>query len=195
MFIVVAGCAHRDHRSQLITQIKAHGGEFYAKTATPSDISLLLIPADWQGGDRGIDNVEGYCASTDHPPAILFVGSGVSQKRIAQLELALPAVSTRQVSDVGIGIITRRADNERFVKIIEVIPKSSASRAGLSVGDIITQIDGRPVTTFESLLTALIPKRPNEKSTITVDRSGVIADLQITWEANTHIKKDQLTMR
>ena len=47
-------------------------------------------------------------------------------------------------------------------------------------GDVITKIDGKPVSTFDDLVAALSAKNPGDKVTLTVERDGKSRDVTLT---------------
>lgn len=69
---------------------------------------------------------------------------------------------------VGIGVTLRFYNDKLYVT--DVLPNSPASKAGLQAGDIITKVDGQPVTHSEDV--ARIQGEENSQVKITVSRSG-----------------------
>jgi membrane-associated protease RseP (regulator of RpoE activity) len=55
--------------------------------------------------------------------------------------------------------------------------QSPAKLAGLRLGDVVTAIDGRPVSNFTQLTDAVRPQRPGTPVTITVRRNGKLVTL------------------
>ena len=64
--------------------------------------------------------------------------------------------------------------------IAVVGPGTPAARAGLQQGDIITDIDGKPITKEGEVVTALRGKRAGDVIAVTVDRDGQQLTLQVT---------------
>ncbi len=54
---------------------------------------------------------------------------------------------------------------------------SPAQQAGLRLGDVVTAIDGRPVTNFNQLTDVVRPQQPGTVATITVRRNGKLVTL------------------
>lgn len=55
--------------------------------------------------------------------------------------------------------------------VSEVVPGSAAQAAGIHVGDLIVDIDGRHIDSFDDV-TAIVAMRPGESLHVTVDRAG-----------------------
>lgn len=66
----------------------------------------------------------------------------------------------------------------------EVLPDSAASRSGLIKGDMITEINGRPLKHWEEM-TELIHDNPDKKLSFKIKRNSEIFELEITPEKKT----------
>lgn len=64
-------------------------------------------------------------------------------------------------------------------RISEVLPKSPAQAAGLRAGDLILDIDGRHIGSFDDV-SAIVMMRPGEPLTVEVDRAGTLLTLHAT---------------
>ena len=64
---------------------------------------------------------------------------------------------------------------------MEVVRGSSAQKAGVTRGDIITKVNGKEINTMSSLKKALLEVRPQQKGKITVYRDGNTKDLDIEF--------------
>lgn len=69
---------------------------------------------------------------------------------------------------------------DKGLEIMEVQANSAAAEAGLKKGDIIIEVDGRPMTATSSLSEYIGTKRPNEKVTISVKRDGKLKQFDVT---------------
>jgi putative serine protease PepD len=95
-----------------------------------------------------------------------------SSKKVAQ---TLISGGTVQHAFVGIHI----EDVSGGAKITTVGNGSPAAKAGLKVGDVITQYDGKPVTSADELTAAVFNSRAGETVTITVQRDGSTKHVQV----------------
>jgi serine protease Do len=66
------------------------------------------------------------------------------------------------------------------VLISHVTEKSPAAKAGLSKGDIITELNGRPMTTVSQLRNTVASIAPQSRVNVTVHRDGKPRNIQVT---------------
>ena len=62
---------------------------------------------------------------------------------------------------------------------------SAAKDAGISVGDVITKVDGTVIKTITQLQEAIGLKRPGESAVLTVNRDGKLRDVSVTLRNRT----------
>ena len=72
------------------------------------------------------------------------------------------------------------AEAEPGPRVTKVFPNSGADKAGLKVGDVITQVAGKVVTTGRALSAELRTLRPGDSLTLHVVRSSQQVNLQAT---------------
>lgn len=65
-----------------------------------------------------------------------------------------------------------------------VVPGSPADKAGIKAGDVITQIDGRPVSRDQDLVVAIRAKAPGDQVTFTILRGGKQMKITVTLASN-----------
>ncbi|MFQ9980024.1 MAG: S1C family serine protease [Finegoldia magna] len=70
---------------------------------------------------------------------------------------------------------------DKGIYVVEVVKGSSAQKAGVTRGDIITKVNGKQINTMSSLKKALLEVRPKQKGKITVYRDGSTKDLDIEF--------------
>lgn len=70
---------------------------------------------------------------------------------------------------------------DKGIYVVEVVRESSAQKAGVTRGDIITKVNGKEINTMSSLKKALLEVRPKQKGKITVYRDGNTKDLDIEF--------------
>ncbi len=74
----------------------------------------------------------------------------------------------------------RYVQRPRGAEVQEVLPGSPAEEAGLKVGDLIREVDGRPVSTARPLAELLSAYRPGDRVTLTVEREGREMEIRVT---------------
>jgi serine protease Do len=91
---------------------------------------------------------------------------------------------------IGIGISDVTPDNAKFFNnsttggvVTQVDPDSPGAKAGLQIGDVITQIDGQKVTDAGELQVVVGQKQPGTKIELTVLRDGKTMTIPVTLEA------------
>ncbi|HEY0166653.1 MAG TPA: trypsin-like peptidase domain-containing protein [Jatrophihabitans sp.] len=99
--------------------------------------------------------------------------------RIAS-ELIATGKATRAVLGVEVGGNQSTTQSQSGVPLRAVSPSGAASKVGLKVGDIITSVDGRRVTTADSLIAAIRNHAPGERVKITYVRAGKAAEVEVT---------------
>ena len=70
---------------------------------------------------------------------------------------------------------------DKGIYVVEVVRESSAQKAGVTRGDIITKVNGKEINTMSSLKKVLLEVRPKQKGKITVYRDGSTKDLDIEF--------------
>jgi serine protease Do len=92
---------------------------------------------------------------------------------------------------IGIGISDVTPDNAKFFQmsnangavVTEVEPNSAGGKAGLRIGDVITKLNGQPVTDAGELQMEVGQKRPGDTIQLEVMREGKTTNLPVTLEA------------
>lgn len=75
----------------------------------------------------------------------------------------------------------QKSSIDKGIYVVEVVRGSSAQKAGVTRGDIITKVNGKEINTMSSLKKALLEVRPQQKGKITVYRDGNTKDLDIEF--------------
>ncbi len=90
------------------------------------------------------------------------------------LALAFASVPQQQpeVRFSYLGIDGKAAAKRNGVVVVELDEHSPAEAAGIRVGDVILTLDGRPVRSFESLLTAVEQRAPGQIVSIDFQREA-----------------------
>ena len=92
---------------------------------------------------------------------------------------------------IGIGITDVTPENAKFFDeskasgavVTQVDPGSPGGKAGLEIGDVITELDGQKVTDAGELQAQVSQKQPGTKINLTVLRNGKTMGIPVTLEA------------
>ncbi len=84
---------------------------------------------------------------------------------VTSLDVSDPQLTAQVLRQYGV-----KANRGAFVT--EVVPGSAAAKAGLQQGDVITSIEGRPVTGTQDVGQAIRGRNPGDKVEITYERQG-----------------------
>jgi membrane-associated protease RseP (regulator of RpoE activity) len=84
---------------------------------------------------------------------------------------------------VLLGIATQDATGTAGAQIVNVATGSPADQAGLKAGDVITAVDGTPVTSSAQLAQRIRAHQPGDQVTITYTRNGASAQVPVKLSA------------
>jgi S1-C subfamily serine protease len=149
--------------------------------------NLIRIDAALQPGDSGgpLVNSSGRVIGMNTAASVGFQFQSTGQGYATPINRALTIV--KQISAkrssatvhvgptpfLGIGLSSSRPGLGSGAFVTEVAPNSPAARAGLSVGSLITRIDGRAVSSADQLTTLLLRHKAGESVTLHwIDRLG-----------------------
>ncbi len=110
-----------------------------------------------------------------------FAIPGNTAQRIAE-----EIIDTGSATRAFLGVSARtEADDENGevgtgARIERVEPDSAAQDAGLQVGDVVTAVGDRPITTSTELTAAVRSEAPGEEVTLTVRRGGETRSVEVT---------------
>jgi membrane-associated protease RseP (regulator of RpoE activity) len=94
-----------------------------------------------------------------------------------------PGPQTGSPRRVLLGIVTQDATGTTGAQIARVATGGPADQAGLKAGDVITAVDGTPVTSSAQLAQRIGAHQPGDQVTITYTRGGASAQVQVKLSA------------
>ena len=84
-----------------------------------------------------------------------------------------PAIAAGGDQTGYLGVIADdRADPGRGVRILDALRGAAADQAGLKAGDLVVNIDGRPIRGMVDMAAALRPTKPGQRMKFVVERGG-----------------------
>ena len=159
-----------------------------------SFINALQTDAAINPGNSGGPLVDKTGAVVGVNSAIATLGSSFgSQSGSIGLGFAIPINQARRTAEeliktgkssypiLGISVDTNYG--EGGARVAAVSPNGPAEDAGIEVGDIIIDLDGRKITNSDELIVAIRDKAPGDRVSITVNRNDVTKVLKATLVA------------
>ncbi|MGV9354061.1 S1C family serine protease [Streptomyces misionensis] len=166
------------------------GGGTGATIANMVQTSAAINPGNSGGALVNLDGqVIGIPTLAAADPGLGSAAAGIGFAIPASMARTIAGQIVREgrVVDSGraaLGITGRTVVDDRLqpagVAIVTVQSGGPADRAGLRVGDIITRVGDRPVTTITSLQEALAAGRPGGRTPVTYLRDGTRRTAQVT---------------
>ena len=152
------------------------GGPLVAADGTVVGINTAII-ADSQsiGFAIAIDAIE---------PLIEQIRNGDAE---ITPQTAFLGVSTAELADVADAVLEQFGvdPDDEGTFVLEVVPDTAASEAGLEPGDLIVAVDGAPVDTPTAVRDAVREKAPGEEIVLEIQRGGELQELTVTLRAIT----------
>jgi putative serine protease PepD len=162
-------------------------------------INALQTDAAINPGNSGGPLVNSTGAVIGINSAIASLGTTFSgQSGSIGLGFAIPINQARKTADqliktgkatypvMGISVdMNYSGDGAMIAKTgVAIVPGGAAAKAGLKSGDIITEIDGRAITSSDELIVAIRSQNVGEKIEVTYKRDGVSKTVTLTLSAS-----------
>jgi hypothetical protein len=126
------------------------------------------------GEARVVDLALGVArAIADRPGRLTFRRAPVTARAMSGDPAAGPQVYLGSVPDMA-------SDEVRGLRLSGVSAGSPGDRAGLKAGDVVVELDGKPVTDLESYAAALYARKPGDTIQIVVVRPGAPERVTVT---------------
>ena len=145
-------------------------GIVWASDESKSASARVEVCTEWESGGppRGRVWVNGREVEPDCPP-VEVAEPGKSGRAFLGILVAPLSEDMREIAGADEGVL-----------IDSLTDSSPAAKAGLLPGDVITQIDGRPVTTPVELVERLRTRKPGEEVEVTYYRMGKRRKARVT---------------
>jgi S1-C subfamily serine protease len=119
-------------------------------------------------------------ADTGEGTAAQGIGFAISSARV---KLVVPQlirygkVLHTQRAYLGVGLTDTQASG---AQVSNLAPNSPAAKAGVQQGDVITAINGHPVSSSDDVRATLAMHHPGDKVTLTINRNGQTVHVPVT---------------
>ncbi|MDF1489369.1 S1C family serine protease [Tessaracoccus caeni] len=108
------------------------------------------------------------------------IGFAIPADQVRYVADQLIQSGTAQHPQIGVSATDSQEQGRLGAQIAEVVSGSPAEGAGIQVGDLITAVNGRNVTSTESLVALVRAQRVGEPITLTVVRGGQEQQIELT---------------
>ena len=98
----------------------------------------------------------------------------------AKLDKLRTGQSSSTAARAYLGVSTQAVDGTPGATVTDVGTGTPAAQAGIQAGDVITAIDGAPVTSPDTLSTAIGSHKPSDRVTVAIQRGSTKRTTQIT---------------
>ena len=107
------------------------------------------------------------------------IGFAIGSDQVQYVAEQLIATGTAQHPQLGVTATDVRGTGKLGAVVASVTDGSAAANGGLREGDLITAVDGAPVTSTEQLVALVRAGRVGEDMTLTVERGGRASEITI----------------
>jgi hypothetical protein len=144
--------------------------EYHRPTDTPD---LINIPGMKKVVDYGY-NLSQHCATVAEAPKYTVT----KERFVDPTETARP--SSPRMTGPTLGIMPSYEEGETGVKVDGISPGGAAEKAGLKDGDIIVEVNGKPVTNVTTYMSVMNTQTAGKEIEIVINRKGERKTLKIT---------------
>lgn len=144
---------------------------------------------DAQGRLVGINSAIATLGSTMGQTQSGNIGIGFAIPIAEVNTIVTQLISNGSAQHAYLGISTRDTTLQQGAASItgalvaEVAPDGPAARAGLTAGDVITEVDGQPVSSSQALIGTIRALGVDQQVTLTVTRDGAARTVEVTLAA------------
>jgi putative serine protease PepD len=90
-------------------------------------------------------------------------------------------IAGKTVQHAYLGVQISDTADDTGAQVSRVVSGSPADKAGLQVGDVVTAIDGKTISTSDDLTALVATYQPGDKATVTIKRNGATKTLDLTF--------------
>ena len=143
--------------------------------------NLLQTDASINPGNSGgpLMNLNGEVVGVNTAVNVQAQGIGFAIPASTVASVYNQIITKGSVSHPYLGVNIAPLQNQPGVVVTGVVPNSPALNAGLKVGDLLTEFDGKEITSPQELLDAVAETQPGQKITLVLQRAGQTQKTQI----------------
>lgn len=126
------------------------------------------------------EEVEGIGFALPINDAVKLVEEIIKTGKVSRPTLGISGVSLDAYSSYELYMYRIQTDLNKGIYIADVQSNSAADKAGIRPGDVITEFDGKEIESYKDFLSKLYAKKPGDKVTLTINRSGSTTTVNVT---------------
>ena len=166
-----------------------------ALSASQSYINALQTDAAINPGNSGgpLVNIRGQVVGVNSAIATtggaiggesgnIGVGFAIPMEQVRVTAAQILATGKARYPVIGANVDTA-GNSTAGAKVVDVPSGSPAAAGGLREGDVVTRVDGQPITDGISLIVAIRSHQPGETVDLSVKRAGKSRDVQVTLDS------------
>ncbi len=157
-----------------VVQAAVLPAEEYGLIWTIDEVNVISLPITNASGE--LIGLADAGAVTSLDQVLPFVQSVLKDGEARYAGLGVQVADINQI----INLDSSLKMNQKEGALVSVLPKGPARSSGLKIFDLITAIDGVPVTSTETVALQLKRYAPGTKVKLTVLRAGVSSEIEVT---------------
>lgn len=126
------------------------------------------------------ETVEGMGFALPINDAVKLVEEIISTGKVSRPTLGISGVALDGYSSYELYMYRIQTNLNKGIYVANVQSGSSASKAGLQIGDVITKFDGEDIESYKDFLTKLYSKNPGDRIQLTINRNGSTSVVNVT---------------
>lgn len=129
-------------------------------------------------------SVEGMGFAIPSNEVVTIVNELVKKGKITRPQLGVRVVALNGIPEAYRSRLKIKSNLKNGIYVASINKNSSASRAGMKSGDVITAVDGKKVDDVASLHSILYSHKVGDTVNVTVNRNGRNVSLKVKFEGN-----------
>ena len=129
-------------------------------------------------------SVEGMGFAIPSNEVVTIVNELVKKGKITRPQLGVRVVALNGIPEAYRSRLKIKSNLKNGIYVASINKNSSASRAGMKSGDVITAVDGKKVDDVSSLHSTLYSHKVGDTVNVTVNRNGRNVSLKVKLEGN-----------
>lgn len=126
------------------------------------------------------EEVEGIGFALPINDAVKLVNEIIETGKVSRPVLGISGLSLDGYSSYELYMYRIETNLNKGIYVASVQNGSGAAKAGIQVGDVITEFNGEDIESYKDFLTKLYSQKPGDKATLTINRNGTTSKVSVT---------------